>query len=168
MAEEDRLPVRDLFERRVRRLLFDDGARLDEAERAAHDDGEERVRASVRLDDTPVELLQADVAAFALVLERGPVHVRERQREIVRHGLHFAGASDLPRAPVEDDDLAVEPFAGADARVAVGEQLAHRGGAFQQTWYEQRERAVLVQHVRAVLVDRLDRFALQFAHDSVI
>ena len=118
MPQEHRLPVGDLHQSRVRGLLFDDRPRLDEAEGASHDDREECVGAAVRLDDAVVEILQADIAALALVLERGVMHVRERHGEIVRHAFRHAALSDLIGDAVEDDELAVEPFAGSDAGVA--------------------------------------------------
>lgn len=143
---------------------FDDCPRLDEAEGASHDDREERVGAAVRLDDAVVEILQADIAALALVLERGVMHVRERHGEIVRHAFRHAALSDLIGDAVEDDELAVEPFAGSDAGVAVGEQFADGRGAFEQSGHQQRQRAVLVQLVGVMRRDGFDLCSLRFCH----
>ena len=56
VAQEHGLPVGHLHQRGIGCLLLDDRARLDEAERAAHNYRKERVRAAVRLDNLIVEL----------------------------------------------------------------------------------------------------------------
>ena len=88
------------------------------------------------------------------------MHVRERHGEIVRHPLRHAALPDLVRLAVEDDELAVESLAGADAGVAVLQQFADGGRAFQQPGDEQCQRAVLIEHVRVVVGDWFDLFRL--------
>lgn len=156
MSEEDGLPVRHFEQCGIRCLLFDHGTSLDEAERPVHNHGEERVGSAVGLDDAVIELLEADVLTLALVLECGTMRIGERHGEIVRDPFGHAGLAYLVGDTIEDDEFAVQSFAGADACVAVLEQFADGGGALQQAGYEQRECAVLIQHVCAVIGDGTD------------
>ena len=136
VAQEHGLSIGHFHQRGVGCLLLDDRAGLDETERAAHHHREEGVRATVGLNDFLVQFLKTNIFAFALILECRPMAVGKRHREIIWHALGHTGLADLICDPIQDNELAVEPFAGADTRIAVLEQLADGGGAFQQAWYQ--------------------------------
>ncbi len=73
---------------------------------------------------------------LALVLEGRAMAIGEWHGEVVRHAFGHTGLAYLVCHAIQDDELAVQALAGADAGVAMLEQFADGGGAFQQPRHE--------------------------------
>ncbi len=149
---EHRLIVEDVGHRPVRRRLARHGAGMGMAEMAVDAQGAEQVVRGDLLVDHLVQLLAAHrmVKGFP-VLRLEPGHHRER-RFLLRLGFARAAVgAQLIDLTAEGDQLPVQLIKGAEAEIAVFQQVGDGGAAFVNPAQQGAHERCLIEHALGML-----------------